>query len=101
MELFAMAHVYTQDRPSPLIGNCFNPTHSYCPLICYVIDIVCYFFNLFYLSMSYSVTVPTIEFDYLYILYYINFLFSPVTVSFYFSSMAKLRFVSCCTNKRI
>jgi len=26
MELFAMAHVYTQDRPSPLIGNCFNPT---------------------------------------------------------------------------
>ena len=27
--------------------------------------------------------------------------FSPVTVSFYFSSMAKLRFVNCCSNKRI
>ena len=31
----------------------------------------------------------------------LTFLFSPVTVSFYFSSMAKLRFVNCCTNKRI
>ena len=33
--------------------------------------------------------------------YYINFLFSPVAVSFYFSSMAKLRYVNCCTDKRI
>ena len=52
------------------------------------------------MSIWYSVTVPTLEFDYLYT-YYINFLFSPVTVSFYISSMAKLRFVNCCTNKRI
>ena len=34
-------------------------------------------------------------------IYYIDTLFSPVTVSFYFSSIAKLRFVNCCTNKRI
>jgi len=34
-------------------------------------------------------------------IYYINFLFSPVTVSFYFIFMARLRFVNCCTNKRI
>ena len=27
------------------------------------------------------------------------FLFSTVTVSFYFSSVANLRFVNCCTNK--
>jgi len=59
-----------------------------------------YFFNLFYMLMWYIVTVPTLEFDYLYI-YYINYLFSPVTVSFYFSSMAKLRFVNFCTNKRM
>ena len=52
--------------------------------------------------MWYSVAVTTLEFDYLYIgLHYINFLFSPVTVTFYFSCMAKLRFVNCCTNKRI
>jgi len=39
MELFAMAHatVNTQDRPLSLRNNnyCFNPTPSYCPLICY------------------------------------------------------------------
>jgi len=34
-------------------------------------------------------------------LHYINFLFSPVIVSFYFSSTAKLRFVNCCTKERI
>ena len=50
--------------------------------------------------MWYSVAVTTVEFDYLYI-HYINFLFSPVTVTFYFSCMAKLRFVNCCTNKRV
>ena len=32
---------------------------------------------------------------------YINFLFSRVTVSFYFCSIVKLHFVNCCTNKRI
>jgi len=52
--------------------------------------------------MWYCVTVPTLEFDYLSIyMYYMNSLFSSVTVSFYFSSMAKLRFVNCCTSKRI
>ena len=63
-----------------------------------VIDIGRYFFNLFYMSMWYNVTVPTLEFDYL---YYINFLFNPVTVSFYFCSMAKLHFVNYYTDKRI
>ena len=38
------------------------------------------------LSMWYCVTFPTVEFD---------------SVSFYFSSMAKLLFVNCCINKRI
>jgi len=47
------------------------------------------------MSMWYSVTVPTLEFDYLCTLY-MNFLFSPVIVLFYFSSMEKLRFVNCC-----
>ena len=30
-----------------------------------IIDIGRYFFNLFYMSMWYSVTVPTLEFDYI------------------------------------
>jgi len=50
------------------------------------------------MSMWHCVTVPALKFD-LYI-YYINVLFSPLTVSFYFSSVAKLRFVNCRTNKQ-
>ena len=67
-----------------------DPTPSYCPLICY------WHWTLFFQIISHvDVTVPTLEFDYLCTLY-MNFLFSPVIVSFYFSSMAKLRFVNCC-----
>ena len=34
-------------------------------------------------------------------IYYINFLFSPVAVSFYFNSSVELCFVNCCTSKRM
>ena len=56
-------------------------------------------FSTYFTCRCGSVTVSTLEFD-IYICY-INFLFSHVTVSFYFSSMAKSRFVNSCTNKRI
>ena len=36
-----------------------------------IIDIGRYFFNLFYTSMWYNVTVPTLEFEYTYIWVYI------------------------------
>jgi len=50
-----------------------------------------------YLTL-YEALNPSHLMHYLYV-YYINFLFSPVTVSFYFSSIAKLRFVNCCGNR--
>jgi len=48
----------------PLRNICFNPTPSYCHSS--VIDTGRYFFNLFYTLMWYCVTVPTLEFHYLY-----------------------------------
>ena len=57
------------------------------------------FFNLFYTSVL-SVTVLTLQFDYLY-RHYINFLFIAVTVSFHSSSVVKLRLANFYTNKRI
>ena len=57
--------VNTQDRPLPPRNNCFNPTPSYRPLICYRHNWTL-FFNLFYKSMWYIVTVPTLELAYLY-----------------------------------
>jgi len=78
--------------PGPI---CLSVTQHPVTVHLSAIDIGRYFFKLFHMSMWYSVTVPTLEFDYLCILY-MNFLFSPVIVSFYFSSMAKLRFLKCC-----
>ena len=60
-----------------------------------VIDIGRYF-QLIYMSMWYSVTVLTVEFDFLYILQ-LHF-FSVLSLShFILDSMAKLRFVNCCS----
>ena len=63
----SLVPVNTQDRPYPseiivLIQHTVTVHSS-------VTDIGCYFFNLFYMSMWYCVTVPTLEFDYLYILH--------------------------------
>jgi len=60
----SLVPVNTQDRPYPseiivLIQHTVTVHSS-------VTDIGCYFFNLFYMSMWYWVTVPTLEFDYLY-----------------------------------
>ena len=56
--------VNTQDRPYPseIIVLIQHPVTVYSS----VIDIGCCSFNLFYTSMWYSVTVSTLEFDYLY-----------------------------------
>jgi len=55
-----------------------------------VIDIGHDFSTYFTCRCGIIVTIPTLELV-IYIIYYINFLFSPVTVSFNFCSMANLR----------
>jgi len=45
----------------PFRHNCFNPTTSYRPLICYWLTLNTVFSNLFYMSIWYNVTVPTLE----------------------------------------
>jgi len=85
--------VNTQYRPLPLRNNCFNPTPSYCSLICYRYWTL--FFSAYFTRLMWQCNCSNCRL-WLYI-----FLFSPVTVSFYSSSIIELRFVNCCTNKWI
>jgi len=70
----------TQDPPLPLRNNCFNPTPGSCSLIFTATRR--HFFLILGLHVD-VVSVQTVEFHRLCILYYINFLFSPVSVLFY------------------
>ena len=71
MESFAMAHVntpvITQNRPLPLRNNCFDPTHTYCPVSTHLLLTLDAIFSTYFTCRR--VTVPTLEFDYLYILH--------------------------------